>query len=156
MRRSEKEITDKKIIESILTKSDICRIGISDSDTPYIVPLNYGFSNGNLYFHSAANGRKIELIRRNNRVSFEIEYSTEIVKSDKPCGWTTKYRSLMGTGWIDIIDDPAGIRNGLDIIMTHYGNKENEYDEANLKRIVVLKLNIEKITAKQSGEWSLA
>jgi hypothetical protein len=155
MRRSDKEITDKNIIETILAKSEICRIGISDVETPYIVPLNYGFSDGSLYFHSSSRGRKIDLLRLNNHVFFEIEYASEILKGDSPCAWTTKYRSVMGSGKMEIIDDPQGIRNGLDIIMAHYGSIDNTYDEAYLQRIVILKLNIEKLTAKQSGEWGL-
>jgi hypothetical protein len=117
--------------------------------------LNYGYSEGKLYFHSAAQGRKINLLRTNNKVSFEIEYANEIIKGDKPCNWTSKYRSLMGTGFIEIIDDLQGIRNGLDIIMTHHGSSRNNYDEKYLSRIVILRLNIEKLTGKQSGEWGL-
>jgi len=155
MRRSDKEITDKRIIETILSKSEICRIGIADTDIPYIVPLNYGYSDGTIYFHSASRGRKIDLLKRNNKVFFEIEYASEIIKGDVPCGWSTKYRSVMGSGIIEIIDDPVEIRKGLDIIISHYGSKNNLYDQANLKRVVILKLKIEKLTAKQSGEWGI-
>ena len=154
MRRQDKEIKDKDIIETILLKSDICRIGISDADTPYIVPLNYGYSEGNIYFHSASRGRKMELLRRNNRVSFEIEFESQIIKGDKPCNWSAKYRSLMGTGRIEIIENPDEIRRGLDIIMKHHGSLQNTYDEEYLRRIVILKLIIENISGKQSGEWA--
>jgi nitroimidazol reductase NimA-like FMN-containing flavoprotein (pyridoxamine 5'-phosphate oxidase superfamily) len=156
MRRTDKEITDQKIIVDILSKSEICRIGISDNDTPYIVPLNYGYLDGILYFHSASQGKKVELLRKNSRVSFEIEYASEIIKGDQPCNWTTRYRSLMGSGNIEIVNDNEGIRNGLDVIMAHYGSNVNAYDEAYLKRIVILKLNIENISAKQSGEWGIS
>lgn len=155
MRRGEKEILDKSIIESILTKSEICRIGIQDIDSPYIVPLNYGYDSGKIYFHSASQGRKIELLRKNNKVSFEIEFSSEIIKGSNPCSWTAKYRSLMGTGTIDIISDADGIRRGLDLIMNHYGSNEGTYEEGYLGRIVILQLNIDTITGKQSGEWGL-
>jgi hypothetical protein len=156
MRRSDKEITDKNIIESILIKSDICRLGIIDSDTPYIVPLNYGYADGKLYFHSAARGRKIELLKQNNRVSFEIEYASEIIKGDIPCNWTARYRSVMGTGSVEIIDDEQGIIHGLNTIMSHYGNNQRNYDNAYLKRIVIIILSIESLSGKQSGEWGLS
>jgi nitroimidazol reductase NimA-like FMN-containing flavoprotein (pyridoxamine 5'-phosphate oxidase superfamily) len=156
MQRSDKEITDQKIIDDILSKSEICRIGISDIDTPYIVPLNYGYFDGVLYFHSASQGRKVEMLRKNSRVSFEIEYASAIIKGDQPCSWSTKYRSLMGTGTVEIVNDPEGIRKGLDVIMTHYGNRDNVYDEAYLERIVILKLHIDNISGKQSGEWGIS
>lgn len=155
MRRSEKEITDKSIIESILLKSEICRLGIMDSVTPYIVPLNYGYSDGKLYFHSAVGGKKIELLKQNNRVSFEIEFASEIIKGDMPCNWTARYRSVMGTGVTEIIHDEQEIINGLNIIMSHYGNNQKSYDSAYLKRIVIIKLTIESLSGKQSGEWGL-
>jgi len=153
MRRQDKEITDKAIIEEILTKSGICRIAIQDDDIPYLVPLNYGYYNGALYFHSASRGRKIELLKRNNRVAFEIEFAGEIIKDDMPCKWSSRYRSVMGTGTIEILADAKQIRDGLDIIMTHYGHAQNTYDEAYFSMIVILKLNIKNISGKQSGEW---
>ncbi len=151
MRRSDKEISDKRIIEEVFEKSEICRLGIADEGVPYIVPLNYGYSDGKLYFHTARQGRKIELLCKNNRVAFEIEYLNEIVKGDMPCNWTARYRSLMGTGNVEIIEDENQIRDGLNIIMSHYGSTENTYNEANLKRIFILKLTIESVTGKQSG-----
>jgi nitroimidazol reductase NimA-like FMN-containing flavoprotein (pyridoxamine 5'-phosphate oxidase superfamily) len=154
MRRSDKEIIDKRTFEEILSKAEICRIGIIDDGIPYIVPLNYGYCGGKLYFHSARQGRKMELLRKNNRVSFEIEYLSEIIKGDIPCNWTTRYRSLMGTGYIEISENETEIREGLDIIMAHYGDHQSTYDESFLKRIVILTLTIEKISGKQSGEWN--
>ena len=73
MRRNEREITDPKIIEEIIHQATICRIALYDADYPYIVPLNYGYESGALYFHSAKEGKKIDLIRKNSRVCFEIE-----------------------------------------------------------------------------------
>jgi nitroimidazol reductase NimA-like FMN-containing flavoprotein (pyridoxamine 5'-phosphate oxidase superfamily) len=105
MRRINHEITDKKVREEILSKSVICRIGIIDEGAPYIVPLNYGYFNHAIYIHSAAEGKKIDLLKINNKVCFEIEYATEIIKKDVSCEWSTKYRSLIGYGTGEIISD---------------------------------------------------
>lgn len=156
MRRSDKEITDKGIIESILMKSEICRLGIMDSVTPYIVPLNYGYADGKLYFHSSKEGKKIELLKQNSKVAFEIEISGELIRGDMPCNWTARYRSVMGTGIAEIVHEEQEIINGLNIIMSHYGNNQKSYDNAYLKRIVIIKLTIENLSGKQSGEWGLS
>jgi nitroimidazol reductase NimA-like FMN-containing flavoprotein (pyridoxamine 5'-phosphate oxidase superfamily) len=154
MRRKDKEITDKSIIQDILSKSEICRIALLDGDLPYIVPLNYGFYENALYFHSARVGRKIDLIRKNNRVCFEIEYAQEIIKDAQACNWTARYRSVIGYGKIEILTDPGQKKNGLDIIMAHYGKTSgNQYIEENMERMVILKLTIDEISGKQSGEW---
>jgi hypothetical protein len=116
--------------------------------------LNYGYSEDVIYFHSASEGRKIELLKANNRVCFEIENTTEIVRKDEPCKWTTKYRSLIGHGNIEIISDTESKKIGLNIIMSKYGyDGQGKYNEGSLSRMVLLKLKIEKITGKQSGNW---
>jgi hypothetical protein len=154
MLRKDKEITDKKIIDEILNKSQICRIAFFDVEFPYIVPFNYGYLDNALYFHSAANGKKIDLIRKNNKVCFEIEYFSQITVHELPCEWTTKYRSVIGSGNIDIITGFEEKKKGLDIIMAHYGSiKNNVYNTNNIDNIVILKLNITGLSAKQSGNW---
>ena len=81
MRRKEKEIIDQNIIEEILTNSFICRVAFFDEEYPYIVPMNYGYRDNTLYFHCGLQGRKIDLIKRNNKVGFEIEHKHEIIKN---------------------------------------------------------------------------
>jgi nitroimidazol reductase NimA-like FMN-containing flavoprotein (pyridoxamine 5'-phosphate oxidase superfamily) len=153
MRRKDKEITDPAIIESILGGSLICRIAISGENGPYLVPLNYGYRNKALYFHSARHGRKIEMLSANSRVCFEIESDYEIIKKEKSCGWTTRYRSLIGYGHVKIITDENLIREGLDIIMCQHGKTDNQYEPEYLSRIAILKLDIEQVSGKQSGDW---
>lgn len=154
MRKKEKEIRNDSLIREILEKSDVCRLGLVDNDEAYIVPVNYACKDEFIYIHSAPAGRKIELIKRNNRASFEIEFSSEIIKSDIPCRWTTRYRSVMGRGTIIIENDPESKKKGLDLIMQKYGaGKDLRYNEADLSKMIILKLKIESVTGKQSGKW---
>lgn len=155
MRRHDKEIKDKSIIEEILNTSEICRIGMVDDGLAYIVPVNFGYSNGVIFIHSAPNGRKMELLKRNNRVSFEIEYMSDVVKKDVPCEWTAKYRSVMGLGSVEMITEYERKKTGMDIIMRKYGFKGDiVYDEASLSRMVILELKIHSVQGKQSGDWN--
>lgn len=155
MRRKDKEVKNLKIIEEIIAKSNIIRIAINDIDFPYIVPLNYGYSENTFYFHSANKGKKIELLKQNNNVGFEIDYLNQIVTHEIPCEWTTKYQSIIGTGLIELVSDIDEIIYGLEVIMKHHGKlSENIYNEANLKNILILKLTPKSLSAKQSGDWS--
>jgi len=157
MQRKDKEITDKKIIDEILNGSQICRTAFFDDEFPYIVPLNYGYLDNALYFHSAANGKKIDLIRKNNKVCFEIEYLSKIIEHEQSCKWTTKYRSVIGFGSIDIITVFEEKKKGLNIIMAHYGRiVNNVYNDNHIDNIVILKLKIANLSAKQSGNWNNA
>jgi|SRR4030042_626993 len=155
MRKEKQKITDNKIINEILTKSEICRIAMLDNDTPYLLPFNYGYQDNCIYIHSAPEGKKIELLRKNNKVCFEIEQIAEIVKHDKPCKWATKYRSIIGYGEVEIITDYKQKKKGLDIIMSQYGENSNlEYADKQVDNIVILKLRITKLTGKQSSNWN--
>lgn len=154
MRRSDKEIVDENVIIDIMTKSRICRLGFIDNGEAYIVPVGFAYSEGVIYVHSAHSGRKMDILKQNNRVSFEIEYYTEIIEGEKPCDWTMKYRSVMGRGTVVIENDAAAKKAGLDLIMRKYGAKgELVYDEAVLACMTLLKLTVESVTGKQSGDW---
>jgi len=154
MRRLDKQITDQQVIEEILQQSDICRLGLVDQDEAYIVPVNYAYADNVIYIHSAHAGRKMELLKQNNRVSFEVEFHHEVVKSDIACNWTAKYRSVMGKGTVTITDNPDMKKKGMDLIMRKYGaDMELNYNEKVLARMAVLQLKIESLTGKQSGDW---
>lgn len=155
MRRKDKEITDTAIIESILKESEICRLGLVENGEAYIVPVNFAYSNGALYIHSAMQGRKIEVLKRNNKVAFEMEAHASIKTGPKPCDWTARYRSAMGKGTIEIETGLEQKKHGLDLIMKKYGwgSEELIYDAPLLSRVCILKVNIESIAAKQSGDW---
>ena len=153
MRKKEREIKDPAIINEILTKSLICRIAMNDNEYPYIIPVNYGYSENALYFHSAIAGKKIDLLKKNNKVGFEIEYSHKIITGEKSCDWTTHYRSIIGYGKVEIVETIEEKKQGLDIIMKQHGKQENSYSEKLFSRFLVLKINIERLTGKQAGNW---
>ena len=153
MRRKNKEIKDQNLIQMILSKSEVCRLGIITDDVPYIVPVNYGYKGNSIYIHSAPEGRKIELLKINPRVSFEIELAHEVIREGESCDWTTKFRSLMGTGSIEIINDFSEKEKGLEIIMQQHGKEINSYDKKLVEFIVILKLTIDEVTGKQTGDW---
>jgi nitroimidazol reductase NimA-like FMN-containing flavoprotein (pyridoxamine 5'-phosphate oxidase superfamily) len=154
MKKKNQEITDKRIINEILTCSEICRIAMLDNDSPYILPVNYGYKDNIIYIHSAPEGKKIDLLKKNNKICFEIEQKAEIVKHEKPCKWATKYRSVIGYGEIEIVTDYEEKKKGLNIIMSHYGEHLNlDYSEKQVENIVILRLIISELTGKQSSNW---
>ena len=155
MKRINQEITDRKVLEEILSKSEICRIGMVDNGVPYIVPVNYGYKDNTIYIHSASSGKKIDILKINNKVCFEIEYTVEVVKKELSCDWATKYRSVIGYGTIEIITDSELKKRGLDIIMAQHGKTiGNTYIDTQVEKIVILKLNITHLTGKQSKNWN--
>ncbi len=152
MRRKDKEIEDRELMEFILRRASICRIALSENDVPYIVPLCFGHKDNFLYFHSAKEGRKIDMIRKNNNVCFEIEIDTELAEGEDPCNWSMKYYSIIGVGKAFLVEGIEEKREALDIIAEHYsGKSSSEYPETALHNVAVIKVEIETMSGKKSG-----
>lgn len=151
MRKKEKEITDFTQIEAILREADICRLGLSDGAIPYIVPLNFGYRDRTLYFHTGHEGKKIDFLKKNNLVCFEVDVDAGIIRSDVACGWSMKYRSVVGTGRAVFIEDRSEKARALDIIMSHYsGNGAWTYREKSFEKACVIKVTIDDISGRMS------
>ena len=151
MRRKEKEILDREEIESIIRKADVCRLGLSDNNIPYIVPLNFGYRDSCLYFHTPKVGKKIDMIKGNNRVCFELDINHEVVRADNPCDWNMKYQSVIGYGRAFLLEDIDEKRQALDVIIEHYSGQTGEYAEKLVDRLAVIKVQIESMTGKKAG-----
>ena len=152
MRRKEREVTDKKAIEEIILKAEICRLGLSLNDKPYIVPLNFGYKDNALHFHCAKRGFKTDIIKENNNVCFEIETDTELIKGEHACvDWKMKYKSVIGFGKAYMIDDAEEKISSLNIIMEHYtGKSQAVFTEKNVRSVSIIKVVIESMSGKVS------
>lgn len=155
MRRKDREVTDRKRIEEIICKADVIRIGLFDGHEPYIVPLNFGWKTDNktdiFYMHCALEGRKVEILKKHPHVCFEMDIDHELVKGMRDCSWSMKYKSVMGTGIVSVLEDEAERSLGLTEIMGHYNNQEQTlpYDFSKyFDKTLVLKLVVESISCK--------
>jgi len=152
MRKKEKEITDINEIEKIIKKAVCCRIGLVDGEEPYVVPVSFGYERDALYFHGALEGRKAELIKKDTQICFEIDTDVEVAKSEKPCSWTMKYRSVIGVGRAYILESDEEKSRGLTVIMGQYTEGGDfSFPKSTLDRTLVVKVDIRSITGKQSG-----
>jgi nitroimidazol reductase NimA-like FMN-containing flavoprotein (pyridoxamine 5'-phosphate oxidase superfamily) len=146
----DREIKDAAAIRAILEEALVCRIGLSDGGMPYVVPMNYGIGVNCLYLHCAAEGRKLDILRKNNRVCFEIDILREIKTATEPCGWGALYESVIGFGRAVMVETPAEKRAALDRIMEHCGAKGPfSYPDETLARTAVIRIDIESVTGKR-------
>ncbi len=143
--------TDKAVIESIIRRAAVCRIAMSDEGRPYVVPVSFGYADGTLYFHSSAEGKKIDILRRNNAVCVEFDVDQEITKAERACQWGVKYRSVIGFGRAFFVDAAEEKRRALDVIVAHYGSAPQDYPQATLKKTTVVRIEVQNATAKVSG-----
>jgi len=122
-----------------------------DGDEPYVVPVCFGYERNALYFHSALEGRKVELIKRNNKVCFEIDTDMEILGGEQACGFTMRYRSIIGVGRAHILDNDDEKIHGLSVLMKQYTEGEFSFPKEKLALALVVRIDIESVTGKQSG-----
>lgn len=148
MRRNERAVLEINKIEDIINENILCRVAFNGNPYPYIVPMNYGYHDMKLYFHSAKQGLKIQMIKDNPNVSFEIESESKMIPTD--FGHTMKYRSVIGFGKIRICETDAEKQNGLKILMSHHGGKKVEHSQKSLDSVEVLCLEIDSMTGKQN------
>lgn len=150
MRRTEREISELGQIEEIINKADVCRVAFADENVPYIVTLNFGFTAGRLYFHCAREGRKMEMMKKNNYVCFEMDIDHQLYTGKKACDTGMNYKSVVGYGKISIISDEEERITGMNSILDHYDpRKDYDYDESVFERTVMLKLEITEMTGKK-------
>lgn len=142
--------TDRDVIESIIRRAAVCRIGLCDGGQPYVVPVCFGYEDGMLYFHSSPKGRKMDILRKNNAVCVELDVDQEIVKAERACKWSIKYRSVIGFGEAGLVEDAEEKRRALDVIMAHYGGQPQDYTKTTLEKTAVVRIEIQNATAKIS------
>lgn len=153
MRRRDREITDSVKIREIITACSCCRLGLRDGEKTYIVPLDFGFvereGRYTFYFHSAVEGRKIDLILKNGWAAFEMDCGHELVEDAIACGYTARYQCVMGGGPVALAETAEEKRVGLTAIMAHLtGRDQWEFEEAVLEETQVIRLEAEELTCK--------
>ncbi|HGY12486.1 MAG TPA: pyridoxamine 5'-phosphate oxidase family protein, partial [Desulfobacterales bacterium] len=117
---------------------------------PYIVPMNFGYRDGILFFHSAKQGRKIDLIKKNPNVCFEVDQLIRFKKAKMACEWGLEYKSVIGSGRALLLDNIEEKIKGLHIIMSQYSQRTFEYPDEMLEKTLVIKIVIDRMTGKQS------
>jgi nitroimidazol reductase NimA-like FMN-containing flavoprotein (pyridoxamine 5'-phosphate oxidase superfamily) len=148
MRRSEHEVTDRAEIDGLIDRAQVCRLGLSVDGLPYVVPLSFGYDGAALYFHSAEEGRKIDMIRANPNACFEMDLDYELVLGEGSCACTVKYRSVIGFGKARVLEDREEKRRGLETLMAHYGRPGVEFDDASVDGVAVIRVDVETVTCK--------
>lgn len=152
MTRRERQVTDINEIIKILDKAKVLHLGLVDGDEPYVVPMNYGYIMENdkltIYLHGAPRGKKIDLMRKNPKVFFEMDCDITPFEGDVACKYGITYSSIMGKGTATIIDDIEEKKEGLTILMKTQTDKDFTFDEKMVKIVSVIRIDVSEYTAK--------
>ena len=145
MRRKDREITEINGIEEILRQCKTCHVAMVDDGSPYVVPLSYGYKilDGNvleLYFHSALEGRKLDILKRNNKVCFEMAHEGDAITSETPCNSGYYFSSVIGFGEAVFIEDAGEKCEALSFMYKHQAGIDIAFTSEQAKSVCVFKI----------------
>ena len=153
MTRREQQVTDLNEIIEILEKSKVVHIGMIDGDEPYVVPMNYGyvFEDGKpvLYLHGARRGRKIDALRANPKVFYEMCCGITPFEGDVACNYGITYASIMGRGVATLVEDVEEKKQALSILMKTQTGKDFTFEDKLTTVVSIIRIDTLEFTAKK-------
>ncbi len=156
MRRADKEIKDRSKLERILEETNFVTLALAKDGEPYVVSLSHSYEDGCLYFHCAAEGKKLDFMRVNPVVSGQALIDHGYHRGE--CSHL--YVSAVFRGKVEFIEGIEEKRRILRHMILH----QEENPEKLLARLdafqtggpldktVVGRIVIEELTGKKSAE----
>lgn len=154
MRRKDREVNDINGIEEIVKSCKTCHVAMVDDGMPYVIPLSFGYEINDdvltLYFHSAKEGRKIDILQKNNSVCFEMCNEGEaIYAKETPCNSGYYYSSVIGNGKVEFITDMNEKIKALTLLMKHQTGADVAFNEEQADTVCVYKIASNDFSGKK-------
>jgi nitroimidazol reductase NimA-like FMN-containing flavoprotein (pyridoxamine 5'-phosphate oxidase superfamily) len=140
------------------------RLGLSRDDQPYIVPVNFAFKDGHIYVHCAEAGMKIDFLRANSKVCFEVDERIGTVADPVICDYDTAYRSVIIFGLARLVMDLQEKTDAMRLIAVKYAfgkdveaarklssTTVDEYRSSQGSLTSVIDIIVERLTGKYYG-----
>ena len=152
MTKRELQITEESRIMELLDKASVLHLGLSVNDEPYVVPMNYGYTTREgklvLYLHCAHKGKKMDMMRKNPKVFFEIECELQPFEGRLPCQYGLSYSSVMGRGTARIVEDVEEKKEAMTILMKTQTGKDFSFEDRLVSIVTVVRIDVAEYTAK--------
>ena len=146
MRRKDREINTPEFYDLVFSRAETMSVAFRDDPYPYCQTFNIARTGNYIYIHSAREGRKLDLIRRDPRVAFCLASGVRIDRD----AFTTYYNSLCGEGRATIVEDEAEKMAALDAIGEKYAAKcPRPSTPAQANRVAVIKIEIAALSGKK-------
>ena len=152
MTKRERQITDPEQIRHILDTGKVLHLGLAVDNEPYVVPMNYGYTMEDgklvLYLHSALQGRKLDMIRTNPKVFFEIDCDLMPFEGRVPCQYGLVYSSIMGRGEAHLVEDVEEKKQAMSLLMKTQTGKDFTFEDRLVSIVAVIRIDVAEYTAK--------
>jgi len=149
MRRKDREVTDPQFIENVLNKTLYGNLGLCDNGESYIVPMNYAWSDNKIWLHCATEGRKLDIIRANPKVCFQVITDTELITANAPRNYGMYYSSVIIFGTASIVEGHEAKALALVKLVSHFQKDfSHEFKEEETKGVCIISIEPDEITCK--------
>ena len=153
LRRIEREMADRADQLAVLRGQKFLSLAMACDQEPYLVSLNYAFSEEEncFYVHSAPQGRKLDYLRANPRVWGQVIEDRGYL----PGQCSHAYRSVMFRGRAEFVEEPQEKKRALALMVDHADPdpaplRQRLLAGAHMEHVVVLRLVVESMSGKQS------
>lgn len=133
MRRKDREIGRLDDVFSVVERCAVVHVAMVDDGRPYVVALNFGFDRQDdrliLYLHSAQEGKKIDILRKDPHVYFQMDCVNQLVRGtrENPCGYSWRFDSVMGSGRVEFLVDEGAKAHALSRIIQHLDGSDESF-----------------------------
>ena len=152
MTKRERQVTDPVQIAHILDTGKVLHLGLAVNNEPYVVPMNYGYTMEEgklvLYLHSALQGKKLDMMRANPKVFFEIDCDLKPFEGRVPCQYGLVYSSIMGRGTATIVEDVEEKKQAMSLLMKTQTGKDFSFEDRLVSIVAVIRIDVTEYTAK--------
>lgn len=149
-----RSLDNQRDILEIIEKCDVCYVSMVDKDNkPYLIPMNFGFSENTILLHCAKHGKKIDILKNNPEVCilFTTDHLMHWQNEDVACSWSMKYRSVLTYGSVDFIDDINEKEAILHQFMKNYSTRSFKFGKPSLEEVQVLKVDVIRFEGRAYG-----
>jgi nitroimidazol reductase NimA-like FMN-containing flavoprotein (pyridoxamine 5'-phosphate oxidase superfamily) len=148
-------ITDKKEIENVINQCDVCFVGITEADgTPYVIPMNFGYSEDEIILHSAPEGKHIKLLELSRRVCVTFCSDRKLVYQhpDVACSYSMLAKSVVCKGAVSFVESLEEKEVALNVTMKNYTERPFKYSKPALVNVKVWRVKVDEMTCKSFGQ----
>lgn len=146
MRRKDRAMADADA-RVLLSEADFGFLGLTDTARqPYVVPLNHVVVDGDIVFHSAREGHKLDAIKANPRVCYTVCTEHEVL----PEQISTRYKSAIAFGTAEIVEDPDTKKPLLEALLARLAPGQGfKCGGETIDNTCVVRIRVERVTGKQ-------
>ncbi len=101
-----------------------------------------------IYLHAATAGYKLDLIRKNPKVFFEMECDVTPFEGKTACHYGTSYSSIMGRGRATILEDVEEKKAAMTTLMKTQTGQKFEFTDRLVSVVSIIRIDVAEYTAK--------